>query len=389
MAIRIDPPRERRRVLLALGWYAGQIHYGVARFARDAGWILNVEALRSGAAPRSWRGDGIIAILGTNTPMDRQLFAKRVPIVNIGHGGPRTVPTVQADDDTIANLAVGHFASRGFRHYAYYLSSGGPGEAARYRPFAKALADRGLMLHTLDWASHVKGGASRRETTRIKWLARSIAALPKPLAAFAEFDDRAIEILHACELAEIPVPEQVAVMGVDNDALRCDFAPVPLSSIDDDQEQQGYAAAALLERILNGEATPDAPLRVPPREVVTRRSSEILAVEHPVVASTLRAIWEHFKEPILADDIAQMFPVSARRLHDAFCKHVGHSIAIELARKRVEHVKDLLRTTDQKLTAIARASGFSSPDHLTKVFTRHVGMSPSKYRRRGWPTKAS
>jgi len=284
------------------------------------------------------------------------------------------------DNAAIAKLAADHFTARGFQHYAFYVCSGGPSEHARYRAFADALAARDLTLHALDWANHPRRGKPT-ELARLKWLRRSIQTLPKPLAIFGEFDDRAAEILQACEMAQIPVPEQVAVMGVDNDVLRCDFAPVPLSSIDDDQHQQGYSAAALLQRMLAGEKPPSRPLLVPPREIITRQSSDILAVEHPVVAGALRAIWEHYTEPIRASDIAQMMPMSSRRLHDAFCKHIGHSISEELARKRVEYVKGMLTTTDQKLQAIADVSGFSSPDNLAKVFARLTGTSPSRYRR--------
>jgi LacI family transcriptional regulator len=270
----------------------------------------------------------------------------------------------------------------GFHHYAFYLESGGPGERNRCRAFADAVVDRGFTPHTIDWASG-PGRRGRSITARLKWLAGQIAALPKPIALFCEFDDRAMQILQACELTGVPVPEQAAVLGVDNDALRCDFAPVPLSSIDDDQHQQGYAAGAMLERILDGAPPPPRGtiLKIPPRDVVVRRSSDILAVEHPLVAAALRAVWEHYTEPVLASDIAEMFPMSSRRLHDAFCHHIGHSIADELARKRVDRVKELLASTDQKLVEVARSSGFSSPDRLTKVFTRLVGASPSQYRR--------
>jgi LacI family transcriptional regulator len=374
-------PRTRRRVLLALGWYAGQIHYGVAKFARDAGWILNVESLRSGTAPPGWHGDGIIAILGSNSQMDRQLIFRRLPMVNIGHGGPASVPTVRADDRAIAVLAVDHFATRGFRHYTFGQISGGPGETARYRHFAAEIAARGFTLHSLDWASHA-GQRKSAENGRIRWLSRRLAAMPKPLAVFAEFDDRAIELLHACELAGIRVPDQAAVLGVDNDELRCELAPVPLSSINDDQEQQGYSAAAMLEQFMGSGKRPANDIMITPRDLVTRQSSDILAVEHEIVAGALRAIWEHYRKPILAEDIARMFPVSTRRLHDAFCKNIGHSISAELTRKRVEYAKELLATTDSKLAVIAKATGFSSPDHMTKVFTRLIGITPSDYRKR-------
>lgn len=372
--------RQRRRVLLALGWYAGKIHSGVARYAREAHWVLNLDMLRNGEVPRLWKGDGIITILGSNKRVDRRLLAKRVPIVNIGPGGPKHIPTVLPDNPAIGRLATEHFTARGFRHFAWLRRSGTPGEALRLQGFAQALARQDQRVHVIDWCDHSATVSS--EQAQLRWLACSLKELPKPLAVFVEFDDLAILIMHACEWAGIRVPEQVAVLGVDNDELRCEFAPVPLSSIDDDQEGQGYAAAQLMTRILDGKKqSPRVPILVRPLGVITRQSTEILAVDHPMVALAIRAIWDRYTHPINASDIARLVPMSSRRLHDAFLKHLGRSIAQELARKRVEHAKDLLAHQSVKLAQVACESGFSCADQLTKVFHRNMGIAPSAFRR--------
>lgn len=375
----IASPDRRRRVLLALGWYAGQIHEGVARYARDASWILNLDMMRSGTFPQLWRGDGIITILGSNSRMDRALLRLALPVVNIGPIDRANVPSVRPDDEAIGRLAAGHFRERGFRRFAFYACSGGPGERARCDCFRRHIAKMGGEFSVIDWASVARPGRNS-DAARLRFLRRQLEALPKPLAVFAEYDDRAVEVLLACEISNLPVPEQIAVLGVDNDALRCDFAPTPLSSIDDDQDRQGFEAARLLDQIMNGRKTPAAATIVEPRGVIVRRSTDILAIDHPQVAEALRIVWEHYMEPLTAQDVERAVPMSGRRLHDAFLRHVGRSIAAELARRRVERVGQLLGDRKLKLPAIATACGFSSANHLTRVFKRSTGTSPQSFR---------
>jgi LacI family transcriptional regulator len=370
----------RRRVLLALGWYAGKIHEGVARYARDASWILNLDMMRSGTFPTLWHGDGIIAILGSNSRMDRALMRLAIPVVNIGPIDRPGVPSVRPNDDAIARLASAHFRERGFRRFAFYARSGGPGERARCERFRAHVAKSGGEFHVIDWAAAARPGRNS-DAARLRFLRRQLEALPKPLAVFSEYDDRSVEVLQACEISKLPVPEQVAVLGVDNDELRCEFAPTPLSSIDDDQERQGFEAAALLDRVMRGRKPPAAATIVEPRGVVVRRSTDILAVDHPQVAEALRIVWEHYTDPITAQDVERAVPMSGRRLHDAFLKHIGRSIAGELSRRRVERAEHLLRDRSMKLPAIATACGFSSANHLARVFKRSGGRSPQAFRR--------
>jgi LacI family transcriptional regulator len=209
---------------------------------------------------------------------------------------------------------------------------------------------------------------------------RQLASIPKPVAVLAEYDDRAIDVLDAALLAGLKVPEQVAVLGVDNDELRCPFAPVPLSSIDNDEERIGYEAARVLDDLLHGKPKPAQPLRIPPRRVVVRQSTNILAIPHEHVAMALRMIWEHYHEPIDAVRVANEIPLSYPQLHVSFVKHVGHSMADEIERLRLEHAQQLLISTDSKLSEVARKSGFGSADRMGRVFMRRLNICPSDYR---------
>jgi LacI family transcriptional regulator len=214
------------------------------------------------------------------------------------------------------------------------------------------------------------------------WLTKKLKKLPKPLAVATEFDDRGAEILQACENAGLKVPEEVAVLGADNDELICDFAPVALSSVDTDVERQGYEAAALLDRMMNGEAAPKKATQIPPLGVVIRKSSDMLGVQHPHVATALNLIWNHYQEPVTTEQLCKGIPMSYRRLHDAFVKHIGRTMAEELRRCRIEHAQRLLVEPDLYIMEdIAERSGFSSAGQMARVFAHFVGTSPSQYRK--------
>lgn len=379
----LKKPVKRPTVLLALGWYAAPIHRGIARYARQSGWILDIRMLRSGHVPMGWTGDGIICNLHIDDAVDRFVENAAVPVVNIGNLAHPRIPHVSSDNAAVGRMAAEYFLQRGFKHFAFYHRSGSIGEKARGEAFQAKIRESGCKMHKLDWVTFSKPlSAQERQAGLIPWLTRQIAALPKPVAVFSEYDDFAVEILNACHSSAMPVPEQVAVLGVGDDPLRCEFAPVALSSIEDDEELIGYEAAVLLGRLMRKEKNVTPPVPVPPRAVTTRLSTDILAVEHPLVASALRTIWDHYTEAIGAKQVAATVPMSYRRLHDAFIQHVGHSISDEITRKRLEHAQKLLEETNKKTLEIAWLSGFTDHDRMGKVFKRVLGVTPASYRKR-------
>ncbi|MEM9752041.1 MAG: substrate-binding domain-containing protein [Planctomycetota bacterium] len=372
----------KQRVLLALGWYSQDLHHGVAAYAREAGWSLNIEMGRIARLPEHWEGEGVICVLGMDHTVDERVRSWKLPTVSIGPIASDGIPRVLPDNDEVGRLAYEHFFTRGFRHFAYFLRSGGPGEQLRYEGFRKHVEAGGFELHRIEGKTATEANQNSQGPLDENLMAEQLRALPQPLAVLAEYDDRAIEMIECCDFAGLMVPEQVAVLGVDNDQLRCEFAPVPLSSIDDDQQTQGYEAARLLDRLIQGESVEPQNL-VEPKTVATRVSTDILAIEHPKVAAALRLIWKHFREPLTASDVADAVPMSGRRLHDAFAKHVGRTISQEIKRRRIEHAQRLLtKTPPMKLEAVASESGFTSGDRMTKVFVATTGETPSAYRKR-------
>ncbi len=365
-------------MLVLLAWYATEVYRGIARVAQKSNWIIDSGFERSGTIPMDWNGDGILTVLGVDPEVDAFAARARVPVVNIGYSLPEAVPRVAADQAAIAKLAVDHFSVRGFRHFAYYLRSGNPGDQGRWQAFRAALAPRKIEPILID---HTARDPGDRLGTR-RWLQQQLRRLPKPVAVFSEFDDYAIEVVDAAEDAGLSVPGEVAVLGVGNDELRCPFAPVPLSSIDDNPLGIGEAAANLLEGLMRGERPPHEPLIIAPTGVVTRRSTDILAVEHPLVALALQEIRKHYREPITAEGIVAPIPMSRRRLHDAFMQFIGHSVADEVARLRINHAKRLLAESDAKHHQIAIQCGFSSEARMAVVFRREIGMTPGEFRSR-------
>jgi LacI family transcriptional regulator len=373
--------KERKRVLLALGWHSHRLQRGVARYADQARWILNIEMERTGELPAYWEGDGAICVLGMNDSQDKQIMGLKIPTVSIGPVIKDGIPRVFPDNKLIGQQAAEHFLTRGFKHFAYYRCSGGPSEEIRAAEFTNALSGHKVTIHPLDWAS--KPGSMRSSSqARIEWLTENLQKLPKPLAVAAEFDDPAVEVLQACINASLHVPEEVAVLGADNDELVCNFAPVPLSSIDTDVERQGYEAAALLDRIMNGAKPPKQATLIPPLGVVIRKSSDLIGIEHPHVVTALNRIWNHYQDPVSTEQLCKGIPMSYRWLHDAFVKHVGHTMAEELRQCRIRHAKKLLAEPERfTMEDIAERAGFSSASQMTRVFSHFADITPSGYRK--------
>src|SRR5439155_26079128 len=168
------------------------------------------------------------------------------------------------------------------------------------------------------------------------WLMSRMKQAPKPLAIFAANDEQALDVLESCESAGLVVPEQVAIVGAENYLLAPDAMHTPISSVDTNLETLGYRGAALLGQLMHGKKPPAEPIRVPAAGLITRKSSDLLAVTHKGVAKSLRFIWEHCHEPISVKDLVSVAAMSRRGLHKAFLEHLGRTPGQELHRRRID-----------------------------------------------------
>jgi len=372
----------RRRVLLAPGWYDYEVHRGVAAYAREANWILNDIPGHTHGIPVHWRCDGLLLSLPRKPdPRLEQLMHRRMPMVDLRIENATPMPRVVLDNEAIGRLAAEHLLSRGFSDLAFYQAYPGQVELERCAGFRAAVEAAGKTFHLVNMTRAPV--AVRRGEQRLEHLAGLLHALPKPIGIMGQYDGSAGEVVMACELAGIPVPEHVAVVGADNDPITSELGIIPLTSVDTNRFRHGYEAAALLGRLMDGGTAPRSPIRIPPKEIVERRSSSILAIKNLHVSRALSFIWEHYAQTIQVKDVVQATTISRRSLFALFRQHLGRTVMDEITRLRVTLAKKLLKTTDDKTFAVARSSGFTDARHLNKSFQRETGMTPTAYRRKG------
>ncbi|OHB75838.1 MAG: hypothetical protein A2Z25_20865 [Planctomycetes bacterium RBG_16_55_9] len=212
----------------------------------------------------------------------------------------------------------------------------------------------------------------------VEWL----KSLPKPIGIMAANDDRGQEVIEACRMVGIHVPDEVAVIGVDNDEIICEQANPPLSSIVRNYEEAGYEAARLLHRWIAGENVKDKNVVIRSTQVISRQSTNVLAIEDPEVAEAVRFIRQVAARPLAVQDVLETVAISRRRLDQKFCRIVGHPIHREITLSRIERIARLLLETNRSVTQIADDLGFHGPDHMGRYFRRHKGICPTDYRHR-------
>jgi LacI family transcriptional regulator len=373
----------KRSVLLALTDTHHGFFKGVARYAREHHWHLVVDMIYTAKIPLGWHGDGIISFIGYRDELANFIVSSKLPTVEISMvRNDLHLPCVEGDSDMIGRLAAEHFLERGFRHFVWAPLMDDIVNAERYRGFVKRLAKEKLVSHVLPPAdSRSTPGGTRDWAARRRMLIRELRRLPKPLAVFGYNDCVAADIIDACEDAGLLVPEAVAILGVDNDTTLCDCLRVPLSSVCHDLEGMAFKAAALLDRLMAGKKPPKEVLRVPPTGLITRRSTDIQAVDNVEVARAVRFIHDEYPNPLLSvDDVVAATKLSRRPLEKAFRKELNRTLNDEVLRVRLDHVKELLATKTMSVSEISRMAGFNRPNQLHRVFRKHFNTSPRKYR---------
>jgi LacI family transcriptional regulator len=372
----------QKRVLIALGWYDYRLHRGIEKFALEHGWHLSANLAREKVIPWGWDGDGILAWLGEGDDLAEFVHHAKKPTVDFSFRRAHLkFPRVLEDHFHAAGMVAEHFLSRGFRHFAYYSDSDNWSYAERGQGFIEALKRVGHECSWLPWYRAPEYRVGREQWRRKRqWLTQQLKQLPKPLAVFAANDEQALEVLDSCESARLAVPEQVAIIGAENYLLAPDAMHTPISSVDTNLETLGYRGAELLEDLMRGRKPPATPIRVPAAGIVTRKSSDLLAVNHKGVANSLRFIWEHAHEPISVKDLVGVAAMSRRGLHKAFLEAVGRTPGQELQRIRIERAKRLLTEGDNKIEVVANMCGYQSANSFCVAFKQATKMSPKQFR---------
>ncbi len=375
--------KNRKRVLIALGWYDYRLHRGIERYALEHDWQLSASLTRDQALPWGWKGDGILAWLGVDDDLAGFVVQAKTPTVDLSFRRPHVKFTrVLEDHKHSAQLVADHFLSRGFTNFIFYSNTGNWTYQERGTAFVESLKRASHECLWLRWQRPPTDHAGRTEWTSLRnWLAARLKEAPKPVAVFAANDQHALEVLDACELGDLAVPEDVALVGAENYLLAPEALHTPISSVDTNLETMGYTGAGLLDRLMRGEKPPSAPIRVPATGLVVRKSSDILAINHKGIASSLRLIQERLHEPISVEDLVRVAAMSRRALHKAFLENLGRTPGQELQRARIERAKRLLATTDHKLEVVATMCGYQGANSFCVAFARLTGVTPDHYRK--------
>jgi len=372
----------QKRVLIALGWYDYRLHRGIEKFAQEHHWHLSSNPTRERTIPWGWEGDGILAWLGAGDDLAEFVAKARKPTVDFSFRRPHLkFARVLEDHEHAAQLVAEHFLSRGFHHFAFYSDTDNWSYEERGRGFVEALRRSGHQCTWLRWHQSPDYRDDREQWRhKRRWLVSQLKPAPKPLALFAASDEQALDVLESCDSAGLSVPEQVAIVGAENYLLAPDAMHTPISSVETNLETLGYTGAALLEDMMHGKKPPPNPIRVPATGIVTRKSSDLLAVRHKGVANCLRFIWERSDQNISVKDLVSVAAMSRRGLHKAFQDNVGRTPGQELQRVRIERAKRLLTESDNKVEVLATMCGYQSANSFCVAFKQATGMSPKQFR---------
>ena len=333
-----------------------------------------------------WQGDGIIADFD-DPVVAAALATTRVPLVAVGgsyeHPAdyPASVPYVATDNFKVIKLAYEHLIESGLRHFALFsLPEARENRWAQEREKAFAA----LMQHDHAKVEIFRGQSTRAPTwnqavrEQITWL----HGLPKPVGIIGVTDARARQLLQACALAGIAVPEQVAVVGVDNDPLARVLARIPMTSVIQGAQEIGRTAAHLLDRILHGVPLAHTRILVPPAGINVQASSQHAPATHPHVMRARHYIRQYACQGIKTDQVADYVGISRSSLESHFRQQVGYSVHDEILRVRLDAATAMLAQDDCNLADVAHKCGFTSSQYMHMVFKRELGCSPRGYQQR-------
>ncbi len=382
------PKKQRKSVALLIetsNAYARGLLEGIVEYQRQRdSWSVFLPEQERGATPprwlRTWKGDGVIARIET-AEIAKSISKLRVPVVDLSSSRRvADIPWVETDDEAIASIAFEHLFERGFRHFAFCGPKNFNWSTWRMEHFVKRCQNAGVPYDCFHTDSPYARSPSRtaRKPTLEAWLTK----LPKPTGMLCAYDIQAQIVLDTCRNIGLPVPEQIAVIGVDNDSLLCDLSHPSLTSVAPDARGAGFHAAQLLDDLMNGKVESGMSSRLmKPLGIVPRQSTDITAVSNDDIASAIRFIRDHACDGINVGDVLTHVHLSRRTLESQFLQATGKTPHDMIAAIRIERVHRLLQQSELSLDEIAKHAGFEHTEYMSVVFKKRFGISPGRYRR--------
>jgi LacI family transcriptional regulator len=354
---------------------------GIADYARHHGrWAIHWEP---GGLEKAWprirslNADGVIL---RDTEAVDEVMAYGLPLVVVGHSRKKIpgVPNLVSDSSNTGRLGAEHLLHCGLKYFAFCGIAGMPWSEERGAAFQKRIADDGYEVDFYAPLPSVSGGWQDEQKHLAVWL----GSLPKPVGLMACNDDRGQQVVETCKAIGLGVPDQVAVLGADNDELVCELSDPPMTSVAINFTRAGYESARMLDRLMRPRKVREACILAPATYVVTRQSTDILAVDDPAVGLALRFIRNHGTVPLGVAEVVKASGLSRRVLELRFRRVLGRSLLPEIRRVRVNQICRLLAETNQPISQVALALGFEGVEHFARYFRREMQMTPLAYRRK-------
>ncbi len=380
------PSIEAKRIALLIDTsvtFSSLVIRGVAQYAHEQpAWqlLLQPRGVRDHTSvPRHWDVDGVITRV-THRTQAAALQRLGIPVINVSRSvvPGYDFPQVCIDELETATMAATHLLERGFRSLAYYCVPNQPNYEDQMGPrFEEVVLQReGTFSNFKQWRRK-KSGSNVTLAELESWL----HTLPKPVGILAWDAEHGHLLCEACASAGLQIPEDVAIICGEDDELFCRISYPPLSAVDCGPERVGYESAALLARCLAGDIEQNTPIQISPVNVLSRHSTDVLAMDDRELAQALEYLRQHAFGSLQISDLLRQVPLSRRALELRFRKILGRSPAAELRRLRINRAKDLLANTNWPMPKIAAASGFSQTEIMNRIFRRELQQTPTQYRR--------
>jgi LacI family transcriptional regulator len=369
-------------------WGITRFFNGVNDYASHRHWLLTACPVNPESGDdfpldwsrlKSWHLDGII--LQANDLTQSELFRKwQIPMVNIGEdlGSDCKIPRLAQNNQQVGRFAAEHLIGLGLKNLAFHGVQGRWYSDERLEGFKQAAAKANLKVNSF-LLPHMTRDALWNE--RYEPVKRWLKTLPLPVGLFAVHDYRALITLSACREVGLRVPEDVAVIGADNDLMVCEFSTPTLTSVCANPYRMGFEAARLLDQLMQGKPSPAEPILVDPTEVVARASTDVLHADDPAVKRAILFLQRHYAESFTMDAVAEASGVSRRSLEMRFRTERMTSPALFLVHLRLQKAKAMLAARDCKsIEEVARGCGFGTGKNLRAAFRRVLNVSPNNFR---------
>jgi len=383
-------PKIHRVILLietSRGWCRGLLR-GIAKYSRLHGpWGFyrisefywqpgHIKKKKELALLKDWNATGVIT---REMNMIPELLDLGISVIgsDTESSMPENLPYITSNFEKTGQMAAEYLLNRGFRNFAYCGFSDTTWSRERLRSFEQVIAAAG---YSVDLYEKPMAKVRKLWKDESNLIANWLRSLPKPLGMMTCSDDRSQHVLEACKVARMHVPEEVAIIGTDNDELLCELSNPTLSSVTFNLERAGYEAAKLLDELMDGEPMKGQKIIVQPTSVITRQSTDILAMDDVEVAAAVRYIREHAQTMIQVRDVVDATALSRRSLEQRFRKVLDRSILDEIKRVHIEQVTRMLIETNYSVKKIALILGHQGTENISRYFKQFTGLNPSEYR---------